>query len=186
MRTQSLARVAVAAALAAASVGVGVTRDITNDEAPRVQAQVEAGSTLKVNVINAVGGKTVLGQLTMDQAAGPGFFTAYGCADGPPRDASGNINKSDLNFVTPAPVSNRLIVSADNNGDICIFTLVDAHIIVDVFAVTDAISTFNNQRTDTRPGRRTAAGSTLRVQVPNAVGGKTVLGQLTMDQAAGP
>ena len=75
-----------------------------------------AGKTLTVNVASATGGKTVIGQLTVDQVNGPGFVTAYACSAGLPKDSYGNITKSDLNYngaVTPV-WSNRLVVNADN------------------------------------------------------------------------
>ena len=95
----------------------------------------------------------VIGQLTVDRAAGAGFVTAYGCADGLPTDADGTISRSDLNFdgaVSPVS-SNRLIVKADTNGDVCFYTLQPAALIIDINAVSDVgISSFPNQRTDSR------------------------------------
>ena len=112
-----------------------------------------AGGVLRVNVAEAVGGKTVFGQLAVAQVTGAGFVTAYGCDDGIPRDGNGNINKSDLNYdgqVTPV-TSNRLIVKADNDGDICFYTLAPAEMIVDINGVTNTgITAIANQRTDTR------------------------------------
>src|SRR5436190_1242546 len=92
--------------------------------APRVSAanaRIPAGGVLRVSVPVAIGGKTVVGQLTVDQAQGAGFVTAYGCDDGIPTNTDGTISRSDLNFdggVSPV-ASNRLLVQADNNGDIC-------------------------------------------------------------------
>jgi hypothetical protein len=89
--------------------------------------RVPAGGVLRVKVPEAIGGKTVIGQLVRDI----GYVTAYGCADGMP-------NRSDLNYVgTVSPVaSNRLIVKADNNGEVCFYTVRPAALIVDVNAVT--------------------------------------------------
>ena len=116
-------------------------------------ALIPAGGVLRVNVAEAVGGKTVFGQLAVAQVTGAGFVTAYGCDDGIPRDGQGNINKSDLNYdgqVTPV-TSNRLIVKADNDGDICFYTLAPAEMIVDINGVTDiGVTAIANQRTDTR------------------------------------
>ena len=144
--------------------------------------RVPAGGVLRVKVPEAIGGKTVIGQLTADRVRDIGYITAYGCADGMP-------NRSDLNYVgTVSPVaSNRLIVKADNNGDVCIYTLRPAALIVDVNAVTfdTGIESFINRRTDTRDnpaGDRVTAGGVLRVNVPEAMGGKTVIGQLTADR----
>ena len=47
--------------------------------------------------------------------------------------------------------SNRLVVEADDNGDICFYTLGQAQLVVDVNGVSDTgIVSFPNQRTDTR------------------------------------
>ena len=152
--------------------------------------RVVGGGVLQVSVPEAAGGKTVVGQLTVDQTVGPGFVTAYGCDDGLPTNTNGTVNRSDLNFdgrVSPVS-SNRLIVKADQNGDICFYTTRAAAMIVDINGVSDVgISSFANRRTDTRnlPNPRVAGGDVLRVSVPEAVGGKTVLGQLTVDRALG-
>jgi Protein of unknown function (DUF3048) N-terminal domain/Protein of unknown function (DUF3048) C-terminal domain len=155
-------------------------------------ARVAAGGVLRVSVPEAFGGKTVVGQLTVDRAVGAGYITAFGCDDGMPTDGAGNVARSDLNFdggVSPV-ASNRLIVKADNDGDVCFFTLRPTAMIVDVNAVTfdTGVTSFANQRTDTRGGAnsgRVAAGGVLRVSVPQAVGGRTVVGQLTVDRAVG-
>ena len=152
--------------------------------------RVAGGGVLRVSVPEAVGGKTVVGQLTVDQLTEAGFVTAYGCGDGIPTGADGVVSRSDLNFDgTMSPVSsNRLIVQADNNGDVCFYTLRPAALIVDINGVSDVgITSFTNHRTDTRTGSnpRVAGGAVLRVSVPEAVGGKTVVGQLTVDRAVG-
>jgi hypothetical protein len=152
--------------------------------------RVAGGGVLRVSVPEAVGGKTVVGQLTVDRVTGAGYVTAYGCADGLPTDADGTISRSDLNFdgrVSPV-ASNRLIVKADSNGDVCFYTLRPAALIIDINGVSDVgINSFADRRTDTRssPTPRIAAGGVLRVSVPEAVGGKTVIGQLTVDRAGG-
>jgi hypothetical protein len=52
--------------------------------------------------------------------------------------------------VTPV-ASNRLIVKADVNGNVCFYTLRPAALVVDVNAVSDVgISSFPNYRIDTR------------------------------------
>jgi hypothetical protein len=154
--------------------------------------QLAAGSVLRIPVPEAIGGKTVIGQLTVDGATAPGHLTAYGCDDGPPVDGSGVIRRSDLNYdgrITPV-WSNRLIVQADADGDVCIRTHAAVDMIVDVNAVTFdiGISSFPNRRTDTRTGitPRLPAGGVMRVTVPEAIGGKTVIGQLTVDRATEP
>ena len=152
--------------------------------------RVAGGGVLRVSVPEAVGGKTVIGQLTVDRVAGAGYVTAYGCDDGIPTDTNGTISRSDLNFdgaVSPVS-SNRLIVKADSSGDVCFYTLRPAALIIDINGVSDVgISSFADERTDTRssPSPRITGGGVLRVSVPEAVGGKTVIGQLTVDRVVG-
>lgn len=175
----------VVAALLASTLAVAATAPaasaVTNPRIP-------GGGVLRVSVPEAIGGKTVVGQLTVDQAQGAGFVTAYGCDDGIPTNSDGTISRSDLNFdggVSPV-ASNRLLVQADNNGDICFYTQQPAAMIIDINAVTfdTGFNSFTNRRTDTRSTAtpRLAAAATLRVTVPEAKGGKTVVGQLTVDQ----
>jgi hypothetical protein len=172
-------------ALAAGTLVIGITTPATP-----VNALVTAGGTLRVNVAEAVGGKTVFGNLTVDGVVGAGFVTAYGCDDGIPRDSNGNISRADLNYngAVSAVSSNRLIVKADADGDVCFYTLASAEMIVDINGVTDTgVTAIPNQRTDTRVAslQSVAAGGTLRVNVAEAVGGKTVFGNLTVDGVVG-
>ena len=162
------------------------------DTRTRTKPLVRGGGVVRVSVPEAVGGKTVVGQLTVDRAAAPGFVTAYGCDGGLPRDADGEIDKSDLNYdgaVSPV-ASNRLIVEADDDGDVCFYTLRPVAMIVDVNGVSfdSGITSFANRRTDTRTRTKplVRGGGVVRVSVPEAVGGKTVVGQLTVDRAAAP
>ena len=154
--------------------------------------RLAAGGILQVHVPEAIGGKTVVGQLTVDLAVGPGFVTAYPCADGIPRADDGEVSRSDLNYDgRVAPVaSNRLVVEADDDGNVCFYTLRPAALIVDVNAATfdTGITSFPNRRTDTRDtdDETVAARGVLRVNVPEAVGGKTLIGQLTVDRVTEP
>lgn len=150
--------------------------------------RVPGGSVLRVSVPEAIGAKTVVGQLTVDRVVGAGFVTAFGCDDGLPTDADGHVSRSDLNFAAGvSPVSsNRLLVQADDNGEVCFFTEQPAALIVDINGVTfdTGVNSFPNRRTDTRASAdpRVQDGGVLHVSVPEAVGGKTVVGQLTVDQ----
>ena len=168
--------------------GVNSFENRRTDTRGSANPRVAAGGVLRVAVPEAAGGKTVVGQLTVDRAVNAGFVTAYGCADGLPTNASATVSRSDLNFdarISPI-ASNRLIVKADNDGNICVSTQQPAAMIIDVNGVSDVgITSFPNHRTDTRTAAnpRVAAGGVLRVAVPEAVGGKTVVGQLTVDRA---
>jgi hypothetical protein len=149
---------------------------------------VAAGGVTRVHVPAARGGRTVVGQVTVDAATAPGFVTAYACADGLPVDAAGRVARSDLNYLGGrAPVaSNRLIAPADGAGDVCFYTLRPVALVVDVNGVSDVgLRSFANRRTDTRTSAtpRVAAGSVTRLTVPEAAGRATVIGQLTVDRA---
>ncbi len=138
----------VGALVAAASLVE--TESIANADLPLVPA----GGVLRVSVPEAFGGKTVIGQLTVDRATVPGYVTAFGCDDGLPRDAGGGISRSDLNYDGNASLaaSNRLIVEADDDGDVCFYTKSAVAMIVDVNGVSfdTGITSFPNRRTDTR------------------------------------
>lgn len=159
-------------------------------EPDAVPGRVPAGGVVRVHVPEAVGGKTVIGGLTVDGAIGAGFVTAYACAAGLPVDTAGVVARSDLNYDgrrTPV-ASNRLIVKADDAGDVCFYTLLPVAMIVDVNAVTfdTGVTSFANRRTDTRGAPLVPAGGIVRVTVPEAAGGRTVVGQLTVDGARTP
>ena len=132
------------------------------DTRTRPAPRIAAGGLLRVNVPEAVGAKTVVGQLSVDQVEGAGFVTAYGCDDGIPTDNDRLVSRSDLNYdgaVSPV-ASNRLIVQADADGDVCFYTLRPAALVVDVNAVSAVgISSFPNQRTDTRTGSSAPGGT---------------------------
>jgi hypothetical protein len=186
---RSLARRRAAVVIVAASVCPLVPAGLRPADA--ADGQVPAGAVLRVAVPEAIGGKTVVGQLTVDRVANAGFVTAFGCDDGMPTNPDGTISRSDLNFdarVSPV-ASNRLLVQADDAGNICLYTQQPAAMIVDVNGVTfdTGVNSFANRRTDTRATATplVPADGVLRVAVPDAVGGKTVVGQLTVDRAIG-
>ena len=187
MRNRPSRNVALSVVLAMAC-GVGLVLAGATVRPNPASAIIPADGVLRVNVAEAVGGKTVFGQLAVAEVTGAGFVTAYGCDDGIPRDSQGNINKADLNYdgqINPI-TSNRLIVKADNDGDICFYTLAPAEMIVDINGVTDTgVTAIANQRTDTRNTSSIAAGGVLRVNVAEAVGGKTVFGQLAVAEVTG-
>ena len=160
------------------------------DAAEAVASTMFADGTLRVAVPGAEGGKTVIGQLTVARATDSGFVTAYPCADGLPVDATGVVDRSDLNYDgrTSSVWSNRLIVEADNAGDVCFLPSTDVEMVIDINAVSfdTGISSFENRRTDTRPaGDPIEAGEELRINVAEARGGRTVIGKLTVTGAAG-
>lgn len=147
---------------------------------------VEADEEMRITVDEAVGAKTVIGQLTVTGASGRGYVTAYSCAEGMPVDDAGRPTRSDLNFdaAISSVRSNRLIVAADDGGGICLRPSERVHLVVDINGVADTgIQAVVNQRTDTRGSTPLAAGGVLRVNVPEAANSKTVIGQLTMGRS---
>jgi hypothetical protein len=78
-----------------------------------------------------------------------------------------------------------LIVQADVNGDVCLYTSRAADLVVDVNGVSDVgLASFANRRTDKRagPAPMIRGGDVLRVRVPEATGAATVLGQIAVDR----
>jgi hypothetical protein len=136
---------------------------------------LNAGDILKITVPAAVGGKTIAGNLTSDRSDADGFVTAYTCGELLPI-------RSDLNPVRGEVRTNRLIVTANEEGEICLYTLNGTDLIFDADQIIN-VSPFPNQRTDTRlTGEHLDPGEVLRVTVPQAVGGKVVVGNLTSDR----
>ena len=184
-----------AAFVAVAAWAGAITTMAPSSPVLAVDTRVPAGQVLRVSVPDAIGGKTVIGQLTVDNVTTQGYITVYACDDGIPRNSGGDISRSDLNYdgTVTKVWSNRLIVQADDDGDICVYTFGSVDMIVDVNGVSfdTGITSFPNQRTDTRTGvntpkQRVAAGGILRVPVPQAVGARTVVGQLTIVGASAP
>ncbi len=147
-----------------------------------------AEQVLRVSVPDAFGGKTVVGQIAVDNATAAGYVTAFGCDDGLPRDPNGDVTRADLNFdgTIGRVWSNRMVVQADADGDICFSPSQPVSLIVDVSAVTfdNGITSFPNRRVDTRrTGSALLARTPIRINVPEAVGGRTVVGLLAVDGA---
>ena len=137
---------------------------------------LKAGAVLIVTAPQAVGGKVVIGNLTSDNTSTDGFVTAFDCTTRP--------TASDLNTKRGDIRSNRLLAKANDAGQICLYTNTATDLIVDLNGIA-SVNAFKNQRTDTRiSGARLSAGSILRVSVPEAAGGKVVVGNLTSDNTA--
>lgn len=178
-------------AVSTPTASVSAQRDDPVTTEPIAAQLVAAGGVVRIAVPEAFGGKTVIGQLAVDEAREPGFITAYGCANGLPRDTTGQITRADLNYSgsITATWSNRLIVQADGNGDICFYALTPVELIIDINGISfdTGISSFPNRRTDTRlatserAAGQISGGKTLRLVIDAAVGGKTVIGHLAVD-----
>ena len=62
--------------------------------------------------------------VTVTESVGPGFLAVYPCGPRP--------LMSTVNHVTGQTISNSIIVPLDDAGDVCVFTVADAHVVLDV------------------------------------------------------
>lgn len=88
-----------------------------------------AGSVTKVRIAGRGGvptnATTAIVNLTVVLPDGPGFATVYPCTPAPR-------NSSNINFLAGAFVANSVTAKLDANGDVCIFTLTGADLLIDV------------------------------------------------------
>jgi hypothetical protein len=93
------------------------------DEGPRVPAgetvTLAVGDLLSSPDHSAVLNLTGLGN------GSPTYFTAFPCLDGRPKASNLNVRPSEV-------AANAAIVTPDSNGEVCVFTRADAHMIVDL------------------------------------------------------
>ena len=87
------------------------------------------GSTTTVHVTGRGGvpgtASTVVLNVTVTEAAAPGFVTVFPCGIDAPL-------ASNLNFVGEQTVPNAVLAKIGTNGDVCVFTSQAAHLVVDV------------------------------------------------------
>jgi hypothetical protein len=111
--------------------------------------------------------------VTVVDPIGPGFLTVYPCGARP--------STSSLNFVTHQIVPNAVIAPLSADGDICLFSSVDTHVIADIngwFATGSGFTALSPTRVfDTRPGEAQGAVAVtkqpygnLRVKIAGAAG----------------
>jgi hypothetical protein len=72
-----------------------------------------------------VNASAVVLNVTVTDPVGAGFVTVYPC--GSPRP-----NASSVNFAAGATVANSVVSGVGVGGQVCIFTMVDTHVLVDV------------------------------------------------------
>jgi hypothetical protein len=158
---------------------IGVLGDVTPFANRRTDTRasgpvVPAGEVFQVTLPEAVGGKVVIGNLAVDQQTGPGFVTAYACDS--PRPLA-----SDLNFFAGSAASNRFIGRASADGRICFVSNVATHIVFDANGILGGVTSFSNRRWDTRTNWAVPdllPPPPFSVEIPEAAGGKTVIGNL--------
>ena len=142
-------------------------------------ARLPGGATVTIRA--GTPGQTILGHVTVTQAAGIGYITAYPCAAGRP-------TASNLNYTAGATIPNLVAVAADANGDICLYTANATHLIWDQEMETAALSGHTpvrklDTRTSADGAAKVPAGGIRRVHVGGA--GQQVLGTLTVTAADG-
>ena len=106
----------------------------------------------------------VVATVTVTDASGPGYVTAWPCDE--PRPTA-----SVLNHGAGAPAAGTAVVSVAADGTICLFTFSPAHLLVDVagwFGAGSPLQPVNPTRlADTRAtGDRLAPGGVLAVDAP--------------------
>jgi hypothetical protein len=106
------------------------TRDTVRPEINAGQNgnRLAPGQTLVVQMANVrgvpAGARAISANLTVTDALGPGFITAFPCGDLP--------NASNVNYEPAAPIANAAELPLSPSGAICIFSSNSAHVIVDV------------------------------------------------------
>lgn len=131
---------------------------------------VPAGGTVRIRTGSP--NSTVMGNLTVTDAQGPGYLTAWPCNEARP-------TTSVSNYVAGQTVPAFTAVRTDAQGEFCVYTQSGANVIWDQTATTALASA--QRRVDTRAfGAPMLGGSTLRIStgVPNTtlVGNLTVVG----------
>jgi hypothetical protein len=140
------------------------------------------GSTLALTVTGRAGVKpendAVALNVTVTNAAGPGYLTVFPCGETQP-------TASNLNFAAGQTIPNAVVAKIGTGGAVCIFTSQTVDLVADVtgaFPVGTAYVAGNPTRVlETRPGLTTvdglqqgggpaAAGSTTIVQITGRAG----------------
>ncbi|MGK0276023.1 MAG: SpoIID/LytB domain protein [Ilumatobacter sp.] len=106
--------------------------------------------------------------VTSTESSGPGFLTVWPCDEPFPLASS-------VNYQAGSTVGNGVFAGVDGNGQVCIYSLADTHVVVDVqgwVAPDQAAASFTavtpSRLADTRPGSRVTASSPLTIPVHGA------------------
>lgn len=169
------------------------------------QGLVAAGGVVRVALagrvglpeVGADGAVAVTLNVTVTEPRGPGFVTVFPCGSRP--------NASSLNYVAGQTVPNAVIATLSASGDVCLFTLAAAHLIVDASGWFPA-GTYDplpspQRLLDSRAGSSTADGAqagtgrlspgqTIEVDVAGRVGlgasPATVVLNVAVTETGGP
>ena len=191
------ARAVTIAALAASMALVGLAASSGPAAAAPSAGAVSAGGTIQLTVAGQAGvpgdASAVVLNVTATAPAKDGFLTVYPC--GQPRPLASNVN-----YIAGQSVPNLVIAKVGADGQVCIFSLQAADVIVDVSGYFPASSGFtpitNPQRIlDTRAGvgaaaSKLAGGQILPLQVGGVAGvpadAKAVVINTTVTGPTGP
>jgi len=145
----------------------------------RPTGALAAGATLRVTP-PATGGQALAISVTSVNPAGPGFLTAYSCADGLP-------TISTLNYTTGNAIANLTIVG---QGDICVTTSNRTDVLVDLQGeITAPVALGKARLLDSRSGAKPAAASITSFDptgIPAFAGSPMAAVNVTAARAATP
>lgn len=147
--------------------------------------RIPAGTSTGVD--SGATGSAALVNLTMTQAAAPGYITADLCSQ-----VQGLRNsKSNGNYGANQDIANLSVVPIDANQDFCVFNSADLHLLADVQGVFGpngslSFSPLQAPRFDTRRGAKPSAGTVVEVATGAPAGTQAVLVNLTMTEAEAP
>ncbi len=133
-------------------------------------ARVLPGTPLKVNVLNqfgvpAAGAVGVALNVTAVNPVAPGHLRVWSC--GSPEPETSSVNYMRAGAVEP----NGVVVPVDQSGDVCISSLVETDVVVDVAGWFDSgLKPATGRLFDTRDSARVMPGVPLRVDVLNRFG----------------
>lgn len=127
------------------------------------QGLVAAGGVVRLQLagrvglpsVGADGAVAVMLNVTVTEPRGPGFVTVYPCGTRP--------TASSVNYVADQTVPNAVVATLSATGEVCLYTLAAAHLVVDAAGWFPAGSydplASPRRLYDSRPGERTADGS---------------------------
>lgn len=146
-------------------------------------AHLPAGATFELTLRSDIGAAAI--NVAVVDPHQPGFVTAYPCAEGRPV-------ASNVNFVGEPVVSNLVLVRPDDDGRVCLYSLAETNLVVDLSGTFGAGEAFEPVRRPTRlvdtrsgdgaPAMRIPAGGVLRFDVPH--GGANHIGAVAVNVIA--
>ena len=160
----------------------------TRPSDPVLAGTVRAFTVADVGGVPADASAVVL-NVTATEATGPGYLAVFPCGDAQPF-------VSNVNYQANSDTPNAVTVGIGTNGQICVYTTTDAHVIIDAFGYysPSADAMLNGVEPvrlgDTRPSDPVLAG-TVRAFTVADVGGvpadaSAVVLNVTATEATGP